>query len=109
MPLKGNTTDVLEDIHGRFHSLPFVPNTAPQLRFSHLVGYGARYYSYLYARSVASAIWQTSFQDDPFSASAGKRLVVNLLGLGRNLYDIIRGVARIFQEGATFFQGWLSN
>ncbi len=86
MPLKGNTTDVLEDIHGRFHSLPFVPNTAPQLRFSHLVGYGARYYSYLYARSVASAIWQTSFQDDPFSASAGKRLVVNLLGLWRNLY-----------------------
>ena len=79
MPLKGNTTDVLEHIHGRFHSLPFVSNTAPQLRFSHLVGYGARYYSYLYARSVASAIWQKSFQDDPFSASAGKRLVVRIV------------------------------
>ena len=35
------------------------------------VGYGARYYSYLLARSVASNIWQKLFRDDPFDPSKG--------------------------------------
>lgn len=73
MPLAGDTTEVLEQVHGQFHSLPYVANTAPQLRFSHLVGYGARYYSYLLAKSVASAIWQKNFQADPYSGTAGRR------------------------------------
>jgi len=73
LPLRGDTTAVFEEVQNQFHTLPYVPNTAPQLRFSHLVGYGARYYSYLLAKSVASAIWQKNFQDDPFSSTAGKR------------------------------------
>jgi len=51
--------------------LPGAPEAAYHHRFSHLVGYGARYYSYMMARSVASAIWQQTFQDDPFSREAG--------------------------------------
>jgi len=72
-PLAGDTTAVMEQVHTQFHSLPYIPNTSPHLRFSHLVGYGARYYSYLFARSVASSIWQANFQDQPYSAHAGKR------------------------------------
>ncbi len=68
-----STSGVLERVQGEYHSLPHVPGTAPQLRFSHLVGYGARYYSYLLARSVASAIWQKNFQKDPYAGAEGKR------------------------------------
>ena len=35
------------------------------------VGYGARYYSYLLARSVASNIWQKLFQKNPFDSDMG--------------------------------------
>ena len=80
LPLGGSTSDVLERVQAEFHSLPHVAGTGPQLRFSHLVGYGARYYSYLLARSVASAIWQKNFQKNPYSGEAGKRYrTVNLL------------------------------
>merc|ERR1719466_681923 len=73
LPLPGDITSCLETVQTKFHTLPYVPGTAYHLRFSHLVGYGARYYSYLMARSVASAIWQHSFQEDPFCGVAGGR------------------------------------
>jgi len=73
LPLSGSTSFCLESIQSQYHTLPYVPGTAYHLRFSHLVGYGARYYSYLMARSVASAIWQFSFESDPFCRNAGVR------------------------------------
>lgn len=42
------------------------------MRFSHLVGYGAKYYSYLISRAIASWIWQSFFEADPFSRSQGE-------------------------------------
>lgn len=68
-----STTDVLKVVQQKYYSLPYVENTAWQLRFSHLVGYGAKYYSYLISRAIASWIWQTYFKDDPFSRSAGEK------------------------------------
>ena len=41
-------------------------------RFGHLVTYGASYYSYVYAKYIADAIWQQQFEEDPFSRRAGK-------------------------------------
>lgn len=63
----------LPQVQEQFHTLAHPPSTAHHLRFSHLVGYGARYYSYLLARAVASAIWQHGFQDDPYCGAAGRR------------------------------------
>ena len=52
---ESNTTDVLKRVHSEHHPLlKYHDGVSWQLRFSHLVGYGARYYSYLMARAVAS-------------------------------------------------------
>lgn len=72
-PLSGTTTEVLAETQGKYYSLPYVPNTSWQLRFSHLVGYGAKYYSYLVSRALASRIWQKYFADDPLSRKMGEQ------------------------------------
>lgn len=72
-PLPGNSTEVLAKTQARYYGIPYVVNTAWQLRFSHLVGYGAKYYSYLMSRAVASWIWQTCFKDDPLNRQRGDR------------------------------------
>ena len=75
-----STTDVLAALHAEHHPLGYPDRTAWHHRFSHLVGYGARYYSYLMARSVASSIWQECFQADPLNPDAGRRYrAVNML------------------------------
>ncbi|WVN85278.1 uncharacterized protein L203_100423 [Cryptococcus depauperatus CBS 7841] len=38
-----------------------VPETAWQIQFGHLYGYGATYYSYLFDRAIAGKIWSTLF------------------------------------------------
>ncbi|GLH15007.1 Mitochondrial intermediate peptidase [Gryllus bimaculatus] len=72
-PLPGTTTEVLAAMQKEYYGIPCVSNTAWQLRFSHLVGYGAKYYSYLLSRAVASWIWQEYFEADPLNSSAGER------------------------------------
>ena len=81
-PLNGTTTDVLEQCFNEHHNLKYHPETAWQLRFSHLIGYGARYYSYLMAKSVASTIWQNCFDQNPFDAEAGNKYRTECLAHG---------------------------
>ena len=49
------------------------------LRFGHLVGYGAKYYSYLFCKAIATKIWQDLFLADPFSQTSGTAYKQELL------------------------------
>lgn len=51
-----------------------VEGTHWHIRFSHLLNYGAGYYSYLYAKCFASTIWQSICEEDPLSLSTGTLL-----------------------------------
>ncbi|VDP59905.1 unnamed protein product [Heligmosomoides polygyrus] len=68
------TTDLFHSIITK--ALPHLnrqPDSAFQHRFHHLVQYGAKYYSYLVARSAASLIWNSKFSDEPFNRSEGEK------------------------------------
>ncbi|KAF7991339.1 hypothetical protein HCN44_002901 [Aphidius gifuensis] len=71
--LEQPSTNILKDIQQNYYGLPYVENTAWQHRFSHLVSYGAKYYSYLISRSIASWIWQIYFKNDPLSRCSGEK------------------------------------
>lgn len=90
-PLSGTTTDVLAQTQSRFYGLPYVPQTTWQLRFSHLVGYGAKYYSYLVSRALAYLIWETYFKAEPLSRSQGEKYRKECLihGGGKNPWNLI--------------------
>jgi len=81
-PLKGSTTDVLASVQNNFYHIEHVKDTAWQLRFGHLVGYGARYYSYLVSRAVAADLWNTCFKADPFSRAMGTQYREKMLAHG---------------------------
>ena len=77
-----STTDILKEVQEKYYNIPYVKNTAWQLRFSHLVGYGAKYYSYLISRAIASWIWQTYFYKDPFCRKNGEKYRQECLSYG---------------------------
>lgn len=81
-PLEGSSTEVLAQLQDKYFSLPYIQNTAWQLRFSHLVGYGAKYYSYLVSRALASCIWQRYFENDPLNRTQGDRFRHEFLAFG---------------------------
>lgn len=81
-----------------------VNGTAWFLRFNHICSYGAKYYSYLWSRAVASLIWNSCFKNNPFSHESGQRLhnmlrhggginpntlVNNVLGFEPNVDDLV--------------------
>ncbi|KAK2096471.1 hypothetical protein P7K49_025505, partial [Saguinus oedipus] len=69
-PLRNSTTDI--NYQEKFCDLPYVPNTAWKLWFSYLLGYGAKYYSYLMLRAVTFMVWKKYFLQNPFSRATRK-------------------------------------
>lgn len=81
-PQNRSTTEILKEMQQKFYSLPYIPDTAWQLRFSHLIGYGAKYYSYLMSRAVASMVWKQCFVQDPLNREMGERYRREMLAHG---------------------------
>uniref|UniRef100_A0A4W6D3S7 Mitochondrial intermediate peptidase n=1 Tax=Lates calcarifer TaxID=8187 RepID=A0A4W6D3S7_LATCA len=81
-PQNRSTTEILKEMQLKFYGLPYTPNTAWQLRFSHLIGYGAKYYSYLMSRAVASMVWRQCFIQDPLNRDMGERYRREMLAHG---------------------------
>ncbi|XP_053610840.1 mitochondrial intermediate peptidase [Plodia interpunctella] len=78
----GKTTQVLQEVQKQYYGLPYVENTAWQHRFSHLIGYGAKYYSYLISRAVAWSVWRKHFHEQPLSRTAGDHFRQSVLRHG---------------------------
>lgn len=62
--------------------------------FHHFVGYGAGYYSYIFARVLSAQIWSDLFAADPFSREGGNRLRYGMLahGASKNCANLIGNV-----------------
>ena len=106
-PLRKSTVDLFAELHNQYVPLEYVPQTASFLRFTHLYGYAAKYYSYLWSRAVASLIWNTCFKSDPFSQAMGHRyremlkygggihpktLVRDMLGFEPTISDLVEAL-----------------
>ncbi|KAF6261102.1 peptidase family M3-domain-containing protein, partial [Scenedesmus sp. NREL 46B-D3] len=78
----GGTSSVWSSLASKQGSFLPPPGTCPQARFSHLTIYGASYYSYLYARCLSEALWETHLAADPLDATAGHNIRQLLLEPG---------------------------
>jgi Zn-dependent oligopeptidase len=94
-----DSSALLAAVQSRYSLVPPVEGSAWQGGFSHLVTYGAGYYSYLYATAFSAALWQRLFAADPLSRAAGERFRRELLsrGGGDDPADIL---VRLLQQGA---------
>lgn len=81
-PLPESYAQLYSSLLNKHASLPYVPDTYPYLKFYHLVDYGARFSSYIVARSVASKIWRDQFAKDPLSATTGEQFRQKFLQWG---------------------------
>ena len=66
--------DAYAQLHSEYSPSEHIDGTAWFLRFNHICSYGAKYYSYLWSRAVASLIWNSCFIEDPFSKTSGQKL-----------------------------------
>jgi len=81
-PLPATTTDLVREIQGRYHSIPYVEGTNIQAGLAHLSGYGAGYYSYLFCRVFSSNLWHKCFKHDPLNREMGERYRREILQYG---------------------------
>jgi len=77
-----DTISTVADLRRKHTSWKCAEGTHWHTRFTHLINYGAGYYSYLYARCFATTIWQEICQDDPLSCSAGSAIRDKFLRYG---------------------------
>ncbi|KAE9540018.1 hypothetical protein AGLY_005270 [Aphis glycines] len=81
-PQSLSTTNMLAKLQVEYYGLPYVKDTAWQLHFSHFVGYGAKYYSYLVSKALAAHTWHSFLNNDPLNGIQGERLRTECLQYG---------------------------
>ncbi|CAL5201115.1 unnamed protein product [Lathyrus oleraceus] len=81
LPL-GGSSSVVAELKRQHTNLEHVDGTHWESRFSHLLNYGAGYYSYLYAKCFAATIWKKVCKEDPLSPIAGSALRTKFLQHG---------------------------
>ena len=102
--------EINEKYTNEFYSLPFVANTYTHLRYNHLIGYGAKYYSYVVSKAIAARIWTDVFEKDPLSRQAGEnyrkkllehggeikadKLISSLIGFDLNTNDLVKSLTK---------------
>ncbi|KAJ7207382.1 mitochondrial intermediate peptidase [Mycena haematopus] len=77
-----DSTAELARLHNTRGLIPHVPGTSFQTHFSHLVGYSATYYSYLFDRAIASRVWRNVFAEDPLNRETGEKYKREVLSYG---------------------------
>jgi mitochondrial intermediate peptidase len=85
-----DSTRTLEVLQSKVNVIPFVPETAWQVQFSHLFSYGASYYSYFWARKWGVRVYRRLFKETIEDEShppmpwrvAGEMVRRELLGIG---------------------------
>lgn len=78
----GDISSVVAKLKREHTSCEHVEGTHWEARFSHLLNYGAGYYSYLYAKCFAATIWKKLCQEDPLSPTTGFALRTKFLQHG---------------------------
>jgi Zn-dependent oligopeptidase len=63
-------------------TIPYQKDMVTHARFTHFVGYGCGYYSYLYAKVVSAHLWSKIFQKNPLNRNAGELYRQSLLKYG---------------------------
>ena len=73
-----------------------IENNNWQVNFTHLYGYGAVYYSYLFDRAIASKVWSTLFSKNPLSRESGEIFKSKLLkfGGGKDPWELLSNVLK---------------
>ncbi|KAK7259831.1 hypothetical protein RIF29_25446 [Crotalaria pallida] len=75
-------SSIVAELKRKHTNCEHVEGTHWETRFSHLLNYGAGYYSYLYAKCFAAAIWKNLCQEDPLSLTTGHALRTKFLQHG---------------------------
>jgi len=77
-----SSTSALAHLHNTQGVIPYAPGTAWQAQFSHLYGYGATYYSYLFDQAIASRVFHKVFEENPLDREKGDRYINEVLKHG---------------------------
>lgn len=102
---KIDSTAALNRVQGRLGIMRGSEDVSWQVHFSHLFGYGATYYSYLFDRVIAARVWQRLFQGAPLDRRAGEVYKTGILahGGGRDPWNMLADVLQDeeLQEGSS--------
>lgn len=105
-PPIGDTTRTFHKLHDAMTVFAHDPYTAAHASFQHIVGYGAGYYSYIFARIISAHVWTALFESDPFSREAGHIIRTKLLskGASKTPFDLIHDVLQTAPSCAPFLR-----